>query len=77
MEPKRLKETFGGRLVFWGGVDVQQFLRNSTPDQTRAGVRSLIEIMGRQGGYVIAPAHNMQDDIPAENIIAWVEAMRA
>jgi uroporphyrinogen decarboxylase len=76
MVPAELKRHFGDRLVFWGGVDVQSFLRLATPEMVREGVKSLIEELGRDGGYVIAPAHNMQDDIPPENIIAWVEAMR-
>ncbi len=76
MDPARLKQRFGDRLVFWGGVDVQGFLRTATPEMVRAGVKELIATLGHDGGYVIAPAHNMQDDVPAENIIAWVEAMR-
>jgi uroporphyrinogen decarboxylase len=36
----------------------------------------LIEVLGRDGGYVVAPAHEMQDDIPPENIAAWVETVR-
>lgn len=76
MIPAELKRHFGDRLVFWGGVDVQSFLRLATPEMVRDGVKELIATLGRDGGYVIAPAHNMQDDIPPENIIAWVEAMR-
>ncbi len=76
MEPERLKAAYGDRIVFWGGVDVQRFLPTATPDEVRACVRELAAVLGRDGGYVMAPAHEMQDDIPAENIVAWVEAMR-
>jgi len=38
--------------------------------------RELIQVLGKNGGYVMAPAHEMQDDIPAENIVAWVEAVK-
>lgn len=76
MEPGRLKRSFGERRVFWGGVDVQQFLRVSTPEQVREGVVEPIGIFGRNGGYVIASAHNRQDGIPPGNIIARVEALR-
>jgi uroporphyrinogen decarboxylase len=75
MDPATLKARFGNRLVFWGGVDVQQFLPRATPPEVRCTVRDLIETLGRDGGYVIAPAHNMQDDVPAANIVAWREAM--
>lgn len=76
MEPAQLKARFGERIVFWGGVDVQQFLPKATPDEVRHTVRQLIETLGKDGGYVIAPAHNMQDDVPPANIVAWREAMR-
>ena len=71
-----LKRRFGDRIVFWGGVDVQQFLPQATPSEVRDHVRELIRVLGQDGGYVMAPAHNMQDDIPPENIVAWVEAVQ-
>ena len=76
MDPADLKARFGDRLVFWGAVDVQEFLPRAAPQQVRGRVGELVEILGRDGGYVMAPAHNMQDDVPPENIIAWVEAVR-
>lgn len=76
MVPERLKAAFGGRVVFWGGVDVQRFLPAATPDEVRERVRELARVLGRDGGYVMAPAHELQDDIPAENIVAWVEAVK-
>ncbi len=75
MDPASLKARFGHRIVFWGGVDVQQFLPKATRDEVRRGVRELIAVLGRDGGYVIAPAHNMQDDVPPENIAAWRDEM--
>ena len=76
MEPKKLKDAFGGRIVFWGGVDVQQFLPNARAEQVKEHVDYLRETLGKDGGYVIAGAHNMQDDIEPENIAALVEAVR-
>jgi uroporphyrinogen decarboxylase len=76
MEPKLLKERYGDRVVFWGGVDVQQFLPRVRPEDVPAHIESLIEILGRNGGYVMAPAHEIQDDVPAENIVAWIEEAR-
>jgi len=77
MEPKTLKEKFGKQLVFWGGVDVQQFLPKATGEQVRQHILYLMDVLGEKGGYVMAPAHNMQDDIPPENIAAWVETVRS
>lgn len=75
MEPRALKERFGSRLVFWGGVDVQQFLPRATPQEVREHIRELVGILGQDGGYVLAPAHNMQEDVPPGNIVAWVETV--
>lgn len=77
MQPADLKAHFGDRLVFWGAMDVQQFLPYATPAQVQDKVVELIQVLGRDGGYILAPAHNMQDDIPPENIVAWVEALHA
>ena len=76
MEPAELKRRFGDRLVFWGAMDVQQFLPRAAPAEVAARARELIRVLGKDGGYVMAPAHEMQDDVPAENIAAWVEAVR-
>jgi len=75
MTPERLKPAFGRRLAFWGGVDVQAFLPSATPAEVADGVSRLVRVLGENGGYVMAPAHNMQDDVPPENIAAWVEAL--
>lgn len=77
MDPARLKSVAGDRMVFWGAMDVQQFLPHATPDEVRKHARMLLDVLGKDGGYVMAPAHNMQDDIPAENIVAWVESLRS
>ena len=77
MDPETLKAGFGDRLVFWGAVDVQDFLPRARPDEVRRGVTHLADTLGRSGGYVMAGAHNMQDDVPPENVVAWVETVRA
>jgi len=77
MEPARLKKYFGDRLVFWGGVDVQQFLPHVSPDEIAPVIHDLIDTLGKDGGYVMAAAHEMQDDTPPENIIAWMDAVRS
>ena len=75
MEPRRLKERFGDRIVFWGGVDVQQFLPKAKPDEVPTHIDNLLEILGENGGYVMAPAHEVQEDVPAVNIAAWIETV--
>jgi len=76
MEPFLLKSEFGRDLTFWGGVDTQHVLPHGTADEVREEVRKRIDILGRNGGYVLAPVHNIQPDVPAENIMAMVEEAR-
>lgn len=70
MAPERLAGEFGGRIVFHGGVDVQHLLPRATPDEVRAEVRRISEILGHNGGYIRAGSHHLQADTPLENVLA-------
>ena len=74
MEPERLKEHFGSQLTFWGGIDEQHLLTYSTPEEVETQVRKVLQVFGKEGGYVLAPSHNIQRDVPAENIVAMYRA---
>jgi hypothetical protein len=77
MEPRRLKETYGDRITFWGGgVDTQRTLPFGTPDEVRAEVRERIRTFGRSGGFVFNTTHNVQARIPKENLLALYETVR-
>lgn len=74
MEPWRLKEKFGDKVSFCGGVDTQELLPNGTPEDVRAKVRELREIFPT--GLIISPSHEaLQIDVPAENIKALFDAV--
>ena len=73
MEPERLAREFGGRIVFHGGVDVQHFLPCATPNEVRAEVRRISEILGHDGGYIRAGSHHLQADTPLDNVLAMYE----
>jgi uroporphyrinogen decarboxylase len=75
MEPAALKRDFGDALTFWGGgVDTQSVLPHGTPQQVKADVRQNIEALAPGGGYVFNTVHNIQADVPVENILALYEA---
>jgi len=75
MDPARLKSEFGERLVFWGGgCDTQNVLGRATPDEIRRHVRERLEIFAPGGGYVFNQVHNIQANVPPENILAMFEA---
>ncbi|MGE5250844.1 MAG: uroporphyrinogen decarboxylase family protein [Bacteroidota bacterium] len=69
-----LKREFGRDLVFWGGIDTQTTLPFGTPDEVRAEVQRRIQDLAPGGGYVLASVHNIQGDVPPENVMAMVEA---
>lgn len=76
MDPGDLKRRFGGRLVFWGGgVNTQRTLPFGTPQEVRDEVRRRIEIFGPGGGFVFSAIHNVQADVPVENVLAMFEAV--
>ena len=78
MDPSRLKAEFGDRLVFWGGgIDTQHVLPYGTPDDVRAQVAERIRIFGPGGGFVFNPVHNIQEDVPVENLLAMFDAVHA
>lgn len=64
------KNNFRGKISFHGGIDVQQFLPSATKEEVANEVRRLVQILGREGGHILAPAHNIQVDTPVENILA-------
>lgn len=72
----RLKREFGKRLTFWGGVDTQHVLPRGTPEEVRAEVQKRIHDLAPGGGYVVNSVHNLQREVPPENICAMFDAAR-
>jgi len=75
MDPRALKRDFGGELVFWGGgCDTQQVLPFGTPADVEREIKSNIDTFAPGGGFVFAPVHNIQPDIPPERILQVYDA---
>ena len=72
MDPGRLKLEFGSRISFLGGVDVQEALRG-TLEMAKSEVLTRIRQLGPGGGYILAPSHNVFEDIPLANVLGLVE----
>ena len=77
MQPDNLTRLFGGRLTFHGGIDEQELLPRGTPQDVRDEMHRVIEILGKNGGYIACPAHAIQPDTPVENIVALYDAVRS
>ena len=77
MDSRRLKEEFGSQLTFWGGgVDTQKILPFGTPDEIRRHVMGQCEILGRDGGFVFNAVHNVQANVPVDNVVAMFDALK-
>ncbi|MFQ5851588.1 MAG: uroporphyrinogen decarboxylase family protein [Candidatus Binatia bacterium] len=76
MDTRRLKREFGAYLSFWGAIDTHRVLPRGTPEQVRAEVRTRIDDLAKGGGYVVASVHNIQAEVPPENILAMFQTAR-
>jgi hypothetical protein len=77
MEPAALKRKYGKYLTFWGaGIDTQYTLPFGTPEEVKEQVRRLIEIFNKDGGFVFSSIHNVQANIPTDNMLAMFEVIR-
>lgn len=68
-----LKKEYGRHLTFWGGVSTQKTFPYGSPGDVRAEVRERIKVLGKGGGYIIAPSHELQGDVPLENMLAFID----
>jgi len=76
MDPAELKRRFGDHLSFWGTVGIQRTLPFGTPEDVRQEVKVRIETVGVGGGLLIGPAHIVEPEVPLENLVAMVEAVK-
>jgi len=70
-----LKKRFGKKMVFCGGIDTHHVLPHGSPEDVRQEVRRVINALGPGGGYMVSSVHTVMNDVPAENILAMVDAV--
>jgi len=75
MDAKGLKDRFGDKICFWGGVDSQQVLPTGSPADVESEVRDLVRAMAPGGGLVVCPVHNIQADVSPENVLALYDSV--
>jgi len=71
-----MKEEYGDKLTFYGGISTQQLLPQATTQEVKEETRRLINIMARDGGYIVAPTHDIPEDVPMENVLAFLEIVQ-
>ena len=73
MDPFILKREYGDRLCFHGGIDIQDLLPNASAQEVQCQVRKMIDIMGKEGGYILSGSHTIQADANVDNLIAMIK----
>jgi len=76
MDVAALLEQYRGRLAFYGGLSTQRTLPYGSVDDVRKETEWLLGL-GREGGYIFAPAHAVEGDVPLENMLAFIETAKA
>jgi uroporphyrinogen decarboxylase len=76
MDTKIIKQLYGEKLCFHGGVDTQRILTVGTVSEVEQEVKRRITDLSPGGGYICAPSHNIQHGVPVENILAMYNAIR-
>ena len=77
MDSKLLKEKYGESIVFWGGgVDTQGVFAFGKPEEVKNQVKRQCEILNKKGGFVFNTVHNIQANVPFENVVAMLDALK-
>jgi uroporphyrinogen decarboxylase len=76
MNPVELKQKYRGRLALWGGTDTQTIVPRGSVADVKRMVEELIEQVGEGGGFLFASCHNVQPDVPLENLLAMYQHAR-
>ena len=73
---EEMKRLYGAELTFYGGISTQRLLPFAMPEEIKAETRRLMKVIGSGGGYIVAPTHSIPDDVPTENILAFLDAVQ-
>lgn len=73
MDPARLKRDYGDQICFWGGVDTQNVLNATNRDFIISSIKKVMDIFAPGGGFVLTSVHNIQSDVPVENIKTMID----
>lgn len=73
---EKIKEIYGDRLCFWGGISTQQLLPTATPEVVKSETLRIMKIMSKNGGYICAPTHALAFDVPPENVLAMMDVLK-
>jgi uroporphyrinogen decarboxylase len=75
MPLEEIARRYAAHMSFYGGISEQRVLSSGTPADIKAEVQRCVELLGKHGGYIIAPSQAVLSDVPAENVRAVLDAM--
>ncbi len=75
-DPQELKDKYGDRVSFFGGIDQQDLLPSGNAENIRQEIKRRIDILGKDRGYLLAPAHILQADVSMETVETMIQAAR-
>lgn len=73
MDIFRLKAKFGSQITFWGGISTQTVLPHGNPEEVKNEVDRVVKVMSKGGGYILSPSQIIQEDVPVENVLAFID----
>ncbi len=76
MDVFEMKRRYGDRLTFYGGISIQKTLPYGTVDDVKRTARKMMKEIGKEGGYILSPAHAVPKDVPLENLLALIETVQ-
>ena len=76
MDPAEVKKIAGDRICLWGTIDEQNTLPYGNPEKVRREIAERVRTVGRKGGLILSPTHNVQLDTPIENYLAMIDAIK-
>jgi len=71
-----MKKLYGNHVCFYGGISTQRIMPYCSTDELKNEMKRVMDIMGKNGGYIIAPTHAISGDVPIENILAFLEVVQ-
>ncbi|MFH1744264.1 MAG: uroporphyrinogen decarboxylase family protein [bacterium] len=71
--PQELKDLFGEKFIFWGAIDQQDLLPKGTDEELESDIREKIQLLGKNRGYMISPAHIIQADVSPQRVEKFIE----
>ena len=75
MDLGKIKDNFGKQIAFWGGVSVQKTIPFGSPRDVELEVKERIELLGKDGGYLISPSHFIEQEVSLRNVEAFIDAV--